>query len=673
MSFTDFTYSHQYNAKSLSGDAPSRSTFIFGVMYKAKDLDPHVAADLASFDVINQVCEGLYRYNLSDPSLEIVPNLATTQGVWSLDKKDYTVTLRQNVTFHDGTKFNATAVKFSFDRLAYFIEQGFCNIEELYYYNFKLIINRTEIIDEYTIKFVLNFPYAPFHALLCISPSYILSPSSTNPTVPIDIATGDLVGTGPFVYDGYVSGVEVNFYVFVNYWRGKAEIETMKFSVITDSNARNAALLASDIDFLRDPLTSWLPTFEANPNITVLDSGNQGYVIQYLGMNNVRINKTIRHAISSAINYSYIIEEVREGNAVRLKSPIPSGILYANDSLNVSVYDLYSARLLMRSMFPTETVMLNMSNLETNSDWRDLATSSPLLTYNYTYNIGNPTREAMLPLLQDNLPEIGIKVIDAGMTWSGFTDRLDEMEGLTRNHLQLFWFGASSDYNDPFNYINPLFTNRTVASNGVQYNNPQVQLLMEEAVVETDKAKRQELYNKIQEQIVEVDKPWAFGYIPKLYYAHHKDLTGFQPNALDIILFYECKWNRTVIREIEISHPADITYYVGSTGNNITWIITGVSLLNPIYYVYRNNTLNDTNSWESGVPVVINIDGLPVGSCEYRIEAHNGDEVLEDVVIVTVNSKEQVISGYPLIFLIGISLLILFYIRKKMRKKFNVN
>jgi len=646
-SSTDFIYTHRYNGNPPSSDISSKSIFIFGAMYGPSELDPHVA-NLNSFNVIGQVCEGLYRYNLSDPSLGIVPNLATALGIWSSDKKNYTVSLRHNVTFHDGTKFNATAVKFSFDRLTYFIEQGFCRKGELYYYwdissmSSKLIINRTEVINEYTIKLVLDAPYPPLPALLCFYGSYILSPSSTNATTPINIATGDLIGTGPFMYDGNEYYVEVNFHAFEDYWRGKADIETMKFSVITDSNAKHAALLAGNIDFLRQPLTSWIPTFEGDPYITVLDAGNKGGVIQYLGMNNMRINQTIRHAISSAINYSYIIEEIRERYAFRLKSPIPNGILDANDSFNVSVYDLTWARLLMRSMFPAETAGLNMSTEETNSNWRDLTASSPLLIYNYTYNIGNPTREAILPLLQDNLSEIGIKVTDAGMTWQMFYNRLYELEGLHRNHLELYWLGWEPKYNDPINYINPLFTNRTISSNGVQYNNPQVQLWMEEAVVETDKAKRQELYNKIQKQIVEVDKPWAFGYILKLYYAHHKDLTGFQPNALDMISFYECKWNRSVSYEIEISHPADITYYVGSTGNNITWIITGDPLLNPTYYVYRNNTLNETNSWESSIPVVINIDGLPIGSYEYRIEAHNGEVIEEDVVMVIVSLGTEI-------------------------------
>jgi ABC-type transport system substrate-binding protein len=92
------------------------SEFVFGVAYGPFDLEPQFAWDSSSIDVIDQVCEGLYKYNLSDPDHAIIPNLATAFGTWSSDKKNYTIPLREGVLFHDYTPFDANSVEWSFNR-----------------------------------------------------------------------------------------------------------------------------------------------------------------------------------------------------------------------------------------------------------------------------------------------------------------------------------------------------------------------------------------------------------------------------------------------------------------------------------------------------------------------------------------------------------------------------
>ena len=215
---------------------------IFGTNSGPTDLDPQNALDPSSFNVINQVCEGLFTYNLTDPNFSIIPNLAANKGTWFINSTDawYTVSLRSNVSFHDGTKFNATAVKFTFDRLGYLIDNSMAMAGYFYeYYDPDAeisypIINETIIIDEYTVRFELNKPYGPFEALLCFPASYILSPTSTPQFNLIDTITGDLVGTGPFVYDHYLPDEEVLFHAFEDYWAGRANITILKFALISD-------------------------------------------------------------------------------------------------------------------------------------------------------------------------------------------------------------------------------------------------------------------------------------------------------------------------------------------------------------------------------------------------------------------------------------------------------
>ena len=532
-----------------------KGTLVFGTMYGPVDLDPQVAWDSASIDAIDQVCEGLFAYNLSDPELAIIPNLALS-GTWNPAATEFTCVLRQNVTFHDGAPFNADAVNFTWDRMAWALNttgtntDGITQVRELYEFP-----NGTPIVKDvikngnYSVTFRLNGPYIPFEALLCFSASYVLSPLSTPANQYIDTYTGDIVGTGPFVYDNYNAGINVTFHAFDNYWKGRAQIEKLVFSIITDANARNQALIYGEIDILSYLSESYLDVLNTTEGIT-LEEGPHSTVTQYLGMNNQQINITVREAISYSIDYDYIIDVIREGNAVRMESPVPKGIRYANLTFDVPILNLSRARNVMQSMdFGIGWNVTPGSPDEGN--WQ----TATFLTFNYTYNVGSSFREDYLVLFQDNLAKIGIVLEGTGMTWGEFIYRLYEIGNLHRNMLQLYWIGWGPDYNDPSNFLNPLFTNRSVASNGAQYNGYQaaieagrdplalwdnVQLLMEAGLLESDPVAREAIYDRIQELLIEHDRPWAWGYVSKRHAAWDSNLHGYQQNPMGKEYFYPC-------------------------------------------------------------------------------------------------------------------------------------
>ena len=140
------------------------------------------------------------------------------------------------------------------------------------------------------------------------------------------------------------------------------------------------------------------------------------------------------------------------------------------------------------------------------------------------------------------------------MTWGGFIYRLYEIGDLHRNMLLLYWIGWG-DYNDPSNFLNPLFTNRSIASNGAQYNGyaaaieagrdppalwDNVQLLMEAGLSETDPIAREAIYDRIQGLLIEHDRPWAFGYVSKRHRVWVSNLHGYQQNPMRKEYFYPC-------------------------------------------------------------------------------------------------------------------------------------
>jgi len=623
----------------MSGKVP----FICGISSEMNVLDPHNSWER---NVIDQVCERLFTYNLTDPTLPIIPQLASDFGIWDGPNPDgtwnYNVPLRSDVYFHDGTVFNATAVKWSFDRLHYFIDNNLTEIAGVYKLydetieDIVFIINRTEIVGEFGIKFVLNKRYIPFEDILTFSGSSILSPESTPATSFINTYFGDLVGTGPFDYDAYHKSIEeIYFHAFENYWGGKADIDSMIFKVISDDTSRNNALLNGSVHFIASPLVSFHSTLQADPNIVLLDSGLNGTTVFYLGMNNNLINSTLRQAISYAINYSSLIENYvddRDTGAERSKSPIPEGIKYSNSNFNVAHFNITKARMIMQSMGYGIGLDPTWSGLN-ETEW----TSSTFASFNFTYHTGSTIRERILGLLIANLSKIGIEVTPAEISWFEFWNILNELGGFNRDMLQLFYLGWGADYNDPSG-VNILFTNRTIAANFVQYNgyeaaieagrdpfdlNNNVQLLMEAALQEFNPTVREGLYNRIQELLVEEDIPWAFGFGPNVTYAHNVNFTNFPENGMGIIYFYPCQWNALAS---PLSAPSSLTADTISWNQiNLQW--TDTESNEDGFRIQRKlgvtGTYMEIATVGPNINTYIDTDLSPGGIYYYRVQSYN--------------------------------------------------
>ncbi|MHA1988483.1 MAG: ABC transporter substrate-binding protein, partial [Promethearchaeota archaeon] len=283
-------YKHYKNHLKISSP-PITIPFRVGISYEPIDIDPHLAWDEGSYVIIDQVCEGLYTYNLSDPELKIIPHLASDYGTWN----------------------PSGSVIFTWQRMAWALNTTGTNFDEVtilkHLYTFldgTPIVNATIKNSDYNITFILNGPYVPFEALLCFSGSYILSPNSMPATAYIETTTGDLVGTGPFVYDYYVPSTEINLHAFTNYWRGKAAIDKLIFSIIPDDNLLSESVLNETTHLISRSSRSVLSTYASHPALTVLNEGKTSIKANFFGMNTVLINRTFRKALSYAIDYSYI-------------------------------------------------------------------------------------------------------------------------------------------------------------------------------------------------------------------------------------------------------------------------------------------------------------------------------------------------------------------------------
>ncbi len=517
---------------------PISRSFVVGTLEGPSDLDPIHSWDSGSNDVIEQVCEGLYQYNLTDPDLGIIPMLASDYGTWNAEATQLTIPLRVGVWFHDGTYFNASAVQWTFERINYFINasgmpwilnESVSKIHSLYEFpNGTTIldpVNPVTINSEYSVTINLRGPYAVFEPLICYVTAYMLSPASTPKFELVDTAYGRIVGTGPFVYDYYIADTEVKFHSWDRYWGGEAFFEDVTFAVINDATTRNNAMLGHTIDYLIGSMSSLFPTFDADETITHR-AGGRALSYYYLGMNTQQINRTWRQAISYAINYTYITEELQDGTVYRSNGPLAPDFPGYDDTIHAADYNVTKAREIMNSMgFGT--------TFTTDAEWQ----AASFENFNYTYNIGNDFREDLFVLLVDNLDLIGIDVDDAGMSWGDFLDRAYGYAPGGYNALELYWVGWGPDYLSPFNMISPLFSNKS-ASNSAQYWNHNVETWLDEVLVETSAAARQVLYSNILRQLVEVDMPHAFGYHPYQHSVHAANIHGVPYNAMGSFYVY---------------------------------------------------------------------------------------------------------------------------------------
>jgi ABC-type transport system substrate-binding protein len=241
-------------------------------------------------------------------------------------------------------------------------------------------------------------------------------------------------------------------------------------------------------------------------------------------MNNKKINKTWRQAISYGINYTYIIEKMQNGMVFRANGPLAPNFSYYHSTIQAATYNLTKAREIMVSM--------GFGNMDwTDQQWQ----FADFAVWNYTYPIGDDFREDLKILLEDNLDLIGVYVVDEKSSWAEYIYRAYRYRSL--DELELYWIGRNPDYLSPYNMVTKYFSNKST-SNVAQYHNHDVEMWLEQVLKESNTLARQALYSNILHQIVEVDMPHAFGYHPYLNYVHSGDIRGVPYNALNKLYIY---------------------------------------------------------------------------------------------------------------------------------------
>ena len=306
------------------------------VLEPAPGLDPTTAAAAAIGEVVHyNILEGLTKINMDG---SITPLLAES---WSVDPdgKSYTFKLRKGVKFHDGETFDASDVKFSFERAK---AEGSTNKAKKAVFD---NISRVDASDPHTVIVVLSQADGNFLFRMGENTAVILDPKSaaTTATKP--------VGTGPFKLENWAKGSAITL-VKNDAYRNAAAVKMKKvtFRFINDPAAQVAALLAGDVDGMpRFGSIQSLKQFQSDARFTVVAGGTEGKTI--VSINNRRKpfdDVRVRRAIAAAIDRKAIIDGSQEGLAKPIGSHmVPSDAGYI-DLTGVNPHNPEKAKALLK-------------------------------------------------------------------------------------------------------------------------------------------------------------------------------------------------------------------------------------------------------------------------------------------------------------------------------------
>jgi peptide/nickel transport system substrate-binding protein len=339
------------SSPSAAGSGTSGGTLTMGIASPPDTLDPG-ATGLALTLLISMAMFDPLVWWLPDASgsgSQYVPGLAESYTV-SPDASAYTFKLRQGVTFHDGTKFDATAVKATYDHIVDPATKSKSGLGALGPYR------ETKIIDPYTVQIIFSAPNAGFLHQQAAGNFGIASPAALQKYGPIGFGSHP-VGTGPFMFESYATGSQLNLVKNPHYTWGPPALSTkpprldkLIFRIVTDDSGRYDALQSGQLQIAMN-----LP-----PNDIAAAQKSGSYkqlTVQSIGTPlGMPINVTkpptndplVRQAIMHAVNQDKLVNQVLFGvdtPAHTVLTPITPG--YSAASAQLYSYDPGKARALL--------------------------------------------------------------------------------------------------------------------------------------------------------------------------------------------------------------------------------------------------------------------------------------------------------------------------------------
>lgn len=470
-------------AESAGGEV--RDTLNVVMASDAASMDSADAIDVYSQMAYGNILETLV--NL-DENGEVVPGLAEYE---MLDDVTYQFKIKEGVLFHNGEELKASDVAFT-------LKRG-CESAVLNYLFSEVNPDTIEIVDDYTVKFSLKNPSAPFLINLTCNPAGIVSEKAV--TEAGDNYSMNPVGTGPYKFVSWEKGTAIKLEAFEDYHGEPAKIKNVVIRPIPEGTNRTIELESGGADIACDIPTTDISRVEADENLN-LDQ-IVAYSTTFLGFNcqaepldDVRV----RQAICYALDYEGITQSIMQGYATPASTPVSSALLYHDETAKHIPYDPEKAKSLLAEAGYPDGFDLTIT-CDERKERVDIAT-----------------------IAQSQLAEVGINVTIESLEWAAFLNKAYAGE------TQCFVLGWSSSVPDPDMVCYSVFHSSMIGNgnnNIAKIDDPKIDELLEKGRTNFDSETRKEAYSELYHYLNEV-VPWDMMWADTKYVGLSTDVEGFK-------------------------------------------------------------------------------------------------------------------------------------------------
>ena len=487
--------------KDEGADAPAgggaADTITYSLTADPRAVDPAYFDDGESAVVYCNMYEGLYQYGKTDA--KVSPCLAKDLPEISDDGLVYTIKLNEGIKFHDGTDFNAEAVKKSIERQ---LEPN--RNSDMPYASFVFGeeeagngVETVEAVDDYTVKITMRAASAPFVKNLAMAlASPIVAPSAIEAATDGQAITNP-VGTGPYKFVDWTKGASVTLVANEDYWGEAPKTKNLVFKIIAEGNTRLTSLINGECDIISsvDPASA----------DQIVDNGfelfsEDGMTINYMAFNTETgkcTDQEVRKAVAQAINVEEMVKSIYGEYATVANSVMPTWMApYAKD-VKQTAYDPEAAK-------------------KTLADKG--ITSLQCITYTTARPYNQKGGSDLANMIQGYLSAVGVELSITQYDWTTYKTKVQT------DPYDICFYGWTGDNGDPDNFMN-LLADTNWSMNVAHFQDDEYKALIAEGLKTPDGDARDAIYLQCEEMVAE-KQPWVL-------ISHSKNLLGYSPKVKD--------------------------------------------------------------------------------------------------------------------------------------------
>ncbi len=455
----------------------------FGLSYAARDKDTLVIAqgvDPTTMDPQNHMETPAWNVHLQmfdtllqrDAEIKIKPLLAESYKI--VNDLTWEFKLRKGVKFHNGEDFNAAAVKFVLDRMA----DPKLKLRQTV---FQGVIDRVDVMDDYTVRIITNKPYPVMDAMMCIY-GQVIPPKYFQEKGPAHFALNP-IGTGPYKFVRWVKDDHILLEANEKYWRGAPKIKKLMFRPIPEATTRVAALQTQEADIVVNipPHLMRLMDWKGRSFVSKVPSVRVIFMAFDTTKGGPVADKRVRQAIAMGIDVKTNIKKVLEGNGIQLGSPFTDKHFGYDPAIKPYEYNPEKAKQLLAEAGYAKGF--------------DFVLHSPSGRY--------LNDKEMAEAAAGDLRKIGINATVKTYEWGTYMNMM-----YTHNASPAYLLGWGNTSFDADFTIAPLMRTGKLLCN-VSF--PQLDALIDQGISTMDQKKRQKIYSDAA-KVIKEEVPWAWTY-----------------------------------------------------------------------------------------------------------------------------------------------------------------